>query len=314
MSFPVDDIMLLPETYGNVRNIWGGLHSLDGIIWHDTEGGGWSRDHAVATRNWQVYNPGSYTWIIYDKNSPGAKGGALLTVPYLEANGGVNPGTEFWHPERFPFLKEKLDKPCPVPGCGGAYRNPTMHHAQIAFSGKRIAIDRNEMPSNMVDTARGLRDFLNEKAGKELVQSKHAHWQTNRSDPGTVFAALEIKTLPDTSMEDDMPPILRPVTGQVARIKSNTPARVLPQFHAEEPVDLVVGDFVQPFAVFQGAGYKTADGIRTEWLGFVSGKQVLYVPLVYAALEDLVAGTAIRDYLRKAKRNITLAEAALPQT
>lgn len=198
-DFPVDDILLLDNT---PQHYWGPFHSLDGIIFHSTEGGGWSRDAAVGTRNYQMGAPGSYNWIIYDKDSPGAKGGALLTIPYMESCGGVNPGTEFWHPERYPELKQNLDKPCPVAGCPGGYRNPTMHNAQIAFSGRRIAIDRGRMPENMVETAIALRHFLEAKAGKRLFVSGHFMWQTNRSDPGKVLETIRA-SLPDTSTDED---------------------------------------------------------------------------------------------------------------
>lgn len=184
MAFPVDDQFLGPRSFGR-------LLSYSGIIWHTTEGAGWSRTAALGTARYQLTNPGSYNFIIYD-------GGLLLTVPYLEASGGINPASASWAPERFPFLKAGLS--------AAAYSNPTMHHLQVAFSGKTAEINAGRMPANMLQTALRLRDWWEtEVAQRQVLQSGHKHWQSNRSDPGIVYEQLKHSAdLPDTSTEDDM--------------------------------------------------------------------------------------------------------------
>lgn len=182
MSFPVDDIVLGPRS-------WGLLHRLDGMIWHTGEESGFTRALAVATAEWQTRNPGSYNFRIYD-------GGVMLNVPYLEASGGVNPGSSAWAPERFPFLARDLAKAgrCPVDGCPGPYRNPTMHHLQVSFVGRTADLEAGRAPASYVPDARRLiawADTLPNRGPAPLVHSKHAHWQTNRSDPGDrIFVQL----------------------------------------------------------------------------------------------------------------------------
>ena len=179
--FPVDDILLGPDSFGR-------LHRLDMLIGHTGEEPGFSRDYAVKTTIWQRTNPGSYSFRIYDSTSAGSKGGILLTVPYLEASGGINPSSTYWAPERFPFLAAELAKagPCPVPGCPGPYRNPTMHAGQISFTGRTADLE-TKAPANYVPDANRLiewYDGLSIRGPAPLVLVMHAHWQRNRSDWG----------------------------------------------------------------------------------------------------------------------------------
>jgi hypothetical protein len=164
MSFPTDDIYLGPASFGPRKG-------HEGIIWHTTEAPGPSRAAAVATAEWQKSNPGSYNFIIYD-------GGVLLTVPYLEASGGVNPASPSWAPERFPWLKE-LHSPA-------AYADPNAHLMNVAFSGKAADLAAGKYPANMIDTAaRLIIWFEGTTWGKDdSVHSGHNNWQSNRSDPG----------------------------------------------------------------------------------------------------------------------------------
>lgn len=178
MSFPTDDIFPPPRpaTFGPRKG-------SVGIAWHTTEARGTARADAYATATWQRTNPGSYNWILYDPASAGAKGGALLTVPYLEASGGLNPGSAAWAPERFPWLKQLLP--------AAAYADPNAHLLNVAFSGRTadlvagLAANRADV-LRMVDVAARLTLWIEAQAwgADNLVFTGHLHWQTNRSDPG----------------------------------------------------------------------------------------------------------------------------------
>lgn len=165
MAFvPNADIYLGPATFGPRKG-------TAGIIWHTTEAAGFARSAAVGTAEWQKHNPGSYNWIIYD-------GGLLLTVPYLEASGGVNPASAAWAPERFPWLKSMLP--------AAAYADPNAWLLNVAFSGRTADILAGRMPPNMYETAAQLTKWVEEQpwGADNLVFSGHLHWQSNRSDPG----------------------------------------------------------------------------------------------------------------------------------
>jgi hypothetical protein len=195
MTFPVDDILLGPASFG-------GLHRLDMLIGHTGEEPGFSRDYAVKTTIWQRTNPGSYNFRIYNAASAGSRGGVLLTVPYLVASGGINPSSAYWAPGRFPFLERELARagPCPVRGCAGPYRNPTMHAGQISFTG-RTADLATKAPANYVRDAERLiawYDGLAIRGPAPLVLVMHGHWQRNRSDWGAWMHA-------QLTEEDDMP-------------------------------------------------------------------------------------------------------------
>lgn len=164
MTFPANDIYLGPTAFGMRKG-------HEGIIWHTTEAAGTNRSAAVGTANWQKTNPGSYNFIIYD-------GGVLLTVPYMEASGGVNPASSAWAPGRFPWLKQLLTP--------AAYVDPNAYLMNIAFSGKAAELAAGNYPANMIDTAARLVIWFEASAwGKDnAVMSSHANWQSNRSDPG----------------------------------------------------------------------------------------------------------------------------------
>lgn len=164
MTFPVDDIYLGPATFGARK-------ATEGIAWHTTEATGFSRAHAIGTANWQKTNPGSYNWIIYD-------GGLLLTVPYLEASGGLATGGSAWAPERYPWLKRLLSP--------AAYADPNAYLLNIAFSGRTADILAGRMPGNMLDTAARLTRWVEQQAwgADNQVMTSHSDWQSNRSDPG----------------------------------------------------------------------------------------------------------------------------------
>lgn len=167
MSFPLDNIQLGPATYGKR----GTIGQCDGIIWHTTEGSGVSEVAARATATWQTSTQyGSYNFIIFD-------GGILLTVPYLEASGGVNTGGATWAPNRYQYLKKYLPS--------RAYADPNGWLLNVSFSGKTGEFKKGNIPDNMIDTAARLVLWVQEQdwSSPVLVQSGHMHWQTDRSDP-----------------------------------------------------------------------------------------------------------------------------------
>lgn len=185
MTFPTDDIQTGPRS-------WGRRPATVGVILHTTEYSGYNgaapydratavrcaRDQSARTLTGGWKQPGSYNFIVYDRNSPGARGGALLTVPYLEASGGINPASPAWAPERFPWLRELLGPK--------AYADPTMYHLQICFSGKAADLSAGRYPANMIDTAARIINWAEDSdwANDNLVVSRHGDWQTNRTDPG----------------------------------------------------------------------------------------------------------------------------------
>lgn len=182
MPFPTDDILLGAPSYGRRKG-------TEGVIWHTTEGTNASRTAAVATARWQATpgtTTGSYAWIIYD-------GGLLLTVPYLEASGGVNPGSSAWAPHRYPFLKQQLS--------AAAYADPNAYLVNIAFSGKTAVFRDVGIPDNMIATARRLVEWLEDLFGRSMVQSGHLMYQTNRSDPSMRVLSL-ISGIPEGPVAD----------------------------------------------------------------------------------------------------------------
>ena len=161
MAFPTDDIYLGPKSFGPRKG-------HEGFVWHTTEGAGPSRADAVATANWQKTNPGSYNFLIYD-------GGVLLTVPFMEASGGVNPASSAWEPAL--WLKDLLSP--------AAFADPNAYLLNVAFSGKAADLSAGKYPANMIDTAARLVIWFEDGFGQDdAVMSAHADWQSNRSDPG----------------------------------------------------------------------------------------------------------------------------------
>lgn len=190
MPFPLDDIYpgvgvpgaKHPQTFGLRMDLGGGL-DCNHAIGHTTEYSsglaGFSRDAAIAcARDQSNGQPGSYNFIIYDKGSAGAKGGVLLTVPYREAAGGINPFSPEWAPDRYPWLRSLLG--------AKAYSDPARSGIQFAFSGDTADIIAGRMPDNMWQTAADLIKWIEAQpwAADNLVLSGHLHWQKNRSDPG----------------------------------------------------------------------------------------------------------------------------------
>lgn len=182
MAFPVEDIYPgvgenapHPATFGPLGDLGNGIRCA-GLIVHSTEGTDTSRAAALATAKWQLTNPGSYNWIVYDTASIGARGGLLLTVPYLEASGGINPASSAWKPQ--PWLSSVLG--AKVMG------DPARYQLQVAFSGKAAQFAAGNIPPNMIDTVARLVLWIEAQpwGADNLVLSAHSDYQTNRTDPG----------------------------------------------------------------------------------------------------------------------------------
>ena len=172
MAFPTDELLLGAPAYGRRKG-------TEGIVFHTTEGADASRTAAVATARWQATpgaTTGSYNFIIYD-------GGLILTVPYLEASGGLATGVApYWQPGRYPFLREQLSPQ--------AYADPNAYLLNVSFSGKTAVFRVQGMPDNMIQTARKLSAWAEATFGRKMFHSGHLHWQTNRSDPSERVMAL----------------------------------------------------------------------------------------------------------------------------
>ena len=228
MAFPVDDIVLGPASHGR-------LHRLDAIFGHTGEEPGFTRDYAVATAIWQRTNPGSYSFRVYDAASAGSKGGVMLNVPYLEASGGINPASSAWAPERFPWIERELAKagPCPVRGCAGPYRNPTMHAGQISFVGRRDQLDAGKAPANYLPDARRLIAWYEThplRGPAPLVIVMHGHLQTNRSDWGTWMQSRLAPQEDDVNVDT-----IIPIVNRRLKIRARATARTTPAFDPKAP-------------------------------------------------------------------------------
>jgi hypothetical protein len=188
---------------------WGKRPATAGFILHTTEYATFSRadaarciaDQSARGPAGEWLQPGSYNWIIFD-------GGAFLSVPFLEASGGLAPVPPHWQPQRYPWLRQLLPD--------AAYRDPTMHHLQLAFSGRTVDLAREltagrKRAQAMVDTAARIVRWAEREgwAADNLVGSGHMHWQDNRSDPSQVVLdavvrrAVEIGSKPPPTPDPD---------------------------------------------------------------------------------------------------------------
>lgn len=204
MPFPVDDIYPPPRPRS-----WGARRGHVGIVWHTTEYADATRARAIACARDQAartptggwVQPGSYNWILYDPASSGARGGALLTVPYLEASGGMSvPGAASWAPDS--WLKSMLP--------AAAFTDPAMHHVQIALSGRTAdyAAGRVLNQAAIIDVAARLAMWIEQSTwgADNLVFSGHQHWQNNRSDPSAVVIDLILKRMAMIAAPAPKPP------------------------------------------------------------------------------------------------------------
>ena len=203
MTFPTDDLYLGPATFGRRKG-------TEGFIWHTTEAAGTSRADAIGTAEWQKRNPGSYNFIIHDS-------GILLTVPFLEASGGVNPFSASWAPYRYPALQRELSP--------AAFADPNAYLLNVAFSGKTAVFRDQGMPQSMVDTARSLVEWAEGQWGP-MFHCGHFQWQTNRSDP-----SQRVLDLITAQPEEDMPLVnFTPIVNRRAIIAKGAAARSQPAF------------------------------------------------------------------------------------
>lgn len=167
--FPTYEVQLGAASFGRRRG-------TEGVVFHTTESVGQDMAAARATARWQETNPGSYNFII-------AVDGTLLSVPYLEAAGGLNPASRSWAPGRFPWLRQLLSP--------AAYADPNAYLVNVAFAGRAADFERAGWPVSMVDQAARLVRWVEaaEWGADNAILSRHADWQSNRSDPGTRLIA-----------------------------------------------------------------------------------------------------------------------------
>jgi hypothetical protein len=192
--FPVDHVELGPRA-------WGQRKGTRGIVFHTTEAAGRDLAAARATARWQAErtptggwrNPGSYNFII-------ATDGVLLTVPYLETAGGLNPASPYWAPGRFPWLRELLGE--------RAYADPNAYLVNVAFSGRTAHFERDGWPASMIEAAARLVVWIEAAAwGRDnLALVRHADFQTNRSDPGTTLIPAVLARYAELTADDPEPP------------------------------------------------------------------------------------------------------------
>lgn len=189
--FPTDQIILGAPNYG-VRK------GTAGIVFHTTEGADASEAAALATVRWQGSpgnaSGGSYHFVLYDKPL-----GAILSVPYKDIAGSVNPSpSRRWSRDKYPWMPELLGE--------AAYADPNAYLLAISLSGKTGVFREQGYPPNMVDTAAHLVIWAEEQPGwpDNMPLTAHFQWNTLRSDPGPAFIDLvlaryrEIKHPPST--------------------------------------------------------------------------------------------------------------------
>ena len=173
MAFPVDEIVLGPQSYGLRKG-------TEAVILHTTEWGGPDRKSAVdcitdQSPGGSLYaGGGSYHWVIYD-------GGAILSVPYLESCGALKgdhtpPPTGVWSPTA--VVRERLSL--------AAQADTNAYVVQISFSGKAADLAAGAYPANMIDTAARLIKWVEEQpwAPDDINVFGHRDFQTDRTDPG----------------------------------------------------------------------------------------------------------------------------------
>lgn len=181
MTFPLDNIFP-PTLTGNGPHAYGRMPSIVGACLHTAEMADFSMASAVSCAKMQspggsLYaGGGSYHWLLTED-------GPLLTVPYLEAAGGItlkrtNPP---WAPGRYPFLKALLPQ--------DAYDDPNNHLLQITPVGKTAQLPTHPKAERMVDDAAKILLWAEAQPeiADDLVVMGHMHWQTDRSDPGQWF-------------------------------------------------------------------------------------------------------------------------------
>lgn len=229
MAFPLDDIYpgvgdpnaKHPDTFGPLGVLPNGIR-CNHVIAHTTEYGSglssFSRAEAVRCANDQANGQaGSYNWIIYDRNQAGGeRGGILLTVPYLEASGGVDPLNQYYAPGRFPWLRELLG--------AQAYSDPARYGLQFAFSGDTALIAQGQLPDNMVETAAKLLLWIEAQpwGADNLVLSGHLHWSTNRSDPTAAILERIIERMQRPTIPTPPPDYETLYEAEVAKVATLT--------------------------------------------------------------------------------------------
>jgi hypothetical protein len=209
MTFPVDNIQLGPHTYGPRPRTFG-------VVLHTTEYADSSvasaeqciRDQSPGGSLWS--GGGSYNFVLTDE-------GPILSVPYLEAAGGISgdhtpptqisprtgkPGT--WGPDRYPWLRQMLP--------AEAYNDPNLYLLQLSVSGKTSELHNYPAIHRIAEDAAEILAWAEVQPEIEdnLVVMGHMNWQTDRSDPGQWFIDLVLEKYAALSV----PPVTDP-TGPI---------------------------------------------------------------------------------------------------
>lgn len=177
MTFPTDNIQLGPPNYGTRKG-------TVGICFHTTEAPGQTLADAEATARWQATDGntkgGSYHFIV-------GSDGFVLTVPYLDIAGGINPTQNRRPRNAYPE----------IPGLIGeaAFYDPNAYLLQVALSGRTADFMANGYPAAMVDTCARLALWVErENWGRDnIALVNHYQFSTQRSDPGTGFVPLVLQ-------------------------------------------------------------------------------------------------------------------------
>lgn len=267
--FPTDNIQLGPHTYGRRPKTYG-------VVLHTTEGPNSSMAAAKGTATWQSpggggwAGGGSYNFILTDD-------GPLLTVPYLEAAGGLS-GTHdpaWWRPDRFPWLKQSLP--------AVAYNDPNLYMLQLSVSGKTSQLQSYPRIHRIAEDAAKIIKWAEDSdwAENNLVVSGHFNWQTDRSDPSQWFVDLVMEKY--MALVTPQPPI--------------QPADERPVFVPEQWTDSA-GNLVTTVAEsFDGGMRLKLNGNRLEWVGRKSLVPVVQGgdPVYRQNVLDALAGRSTGD-------------------
>ena len=212
--FPLDDIQLGAPAYGRRQ-------STTGVAFHSTESTGQDLQTAKNTALWQTTpgnsQGGSYNFLI-------GTDGILLSVPYLEASGGIAPQTNRVPRERYPWIPALIGE--------AAFADPNAHLVNVALSGRTIDFMNNGYPPEMVDQAARLVVWIEEQdwANDDLGLVGHYHFNSNRTDPGIHFIPLvlaryaELTGAPPTIPEPPTPTREERLAKEVTELRKTKPA------------------------------------------------------------------------------------------
>ena len=175
MAFPTDHIATGAPTYGLRKG-------HEGIIFHTDEG---NFENTIVggkrLATWQASSAntsgGSYNFIV-------TKEGVVLSVPYLEASGGVTGArvAGVWDVEQ--HVQGYLTH--------AAWNDPNAYLLNVCMLGKTAFYEANGWPAEMIDLAARLVIWFEDSnwGADNAFLCNHEDFQLNRSDPGQKFLPL----------------------------------------------------------------------------------------------------------------------------